>query len=42
MQETTGFNQLLETDDVDVQINIFNDIFIKCLDSCAPVVTKQI
>ncbi len=35
------FNQIMETDDVDLQITVFNDL-IKCLDKCASVVTRQI
>ncbi len=30
------------TDDVNYQLKFFNDNFIKCLDRCAPVVTKEI
>ncbi len=42
MQEFNSFTHLLETDDVDVQISISNDSFIKCLDKCAPIVTKEV
>ena len=36
------FNDMFFTDDVDRQVHIFNDVFIKCLDICAPTVTKVV
>ncbi len=42
LSESYTLNQIMETDDVDLQINIFNDTFIRCLDKCAPVVTREI
>lgn len=42
MSESYTFNQIMETDDVDLQTNIFNNTSIKCLDKCAPVVTREI
>ncbi len=42
VSEQHNFNELLMTDDVNYQLKIFNDNFIKCLDRCAPVVTKEI
>ena len=30
------------TDDVDKQVCIFNDVFINCLDMCAPITTKVV
>ncbi len=35
-------NNLFHTDDVDKQMCIFNDIFTKCLEMCAPTVTKAV
>ncbi len=35
-------DQNMRTDDVNQQISIFNNSFIKCLDKCAPYVTKEI
>ncbi len=32
----------MDTDDVNTQVIIFTEIFIKCLDDCAPIVTKSI
>ncbi len=32
----------METDGVDVLIGNFNDSFIKCLDKCVPIVTKEV
>ena len=32
----------METDDADLEINIFNDTFTRCLHKCAPFVTKEI
>ena len=40
--EAYNLNQIMESDDVDLQINIFNDTFTRCLDNCAPFVTKEI
>ncbi len=41
MQEKGKFNQILKTNDADAQISILNDKFIKCLDKCAPIGTKE-
>ncbi len=35
-------NNILFTDDVNKQIELFTEVFIKCLDACAPIVTKEI
>ena len=35
-------NSIFETDDVDKQVCIFNDIFTKCMDMCAPTVTRAV
>ncbi len=42
MTEHHSFNKIFNTDDVNMPVNIFNENFIKCLDQCAPVVTKEI
>ena len=42
LNETTILNSIFNTDDVNTQVNTFNDVFIKCLDNCAPLVTKEI
>ncbi len=33
-------NNIFLTDDVNKQVCIFNDVFISCLDMCAPYVTR--
>ena len=33
-------NNILNTDNVNEQVDIFATTFVNCLDSCAPVVTK--
>lgn len=35
-------NDIFLTDDVDKQVFIFNEVFIHCLDMCAPMVTKVV
>ncbi len=35
-------NNIFLTEDVDKQVSIFNDVFTKCLDKCAPIVTKAV
>ncbi len=35
-------NDIFLTDDVDKQVFIFNEVFILCLDMCAPMVTKVV
>ena len=42
LQKTDDFNKILNSDDVNMQITIFNTTFIDCLNECAPVVTKEI
>ena len=42
LQKTQYFNEIMDTDDVNTQVNIFTENFIKCLDDCAPLVTKSI
>lgn len=42
MMETFNLNNIFVTDDVNLQVTLFNDIFTKCLDLCAPITTKEI
>ena len=42
LSETPMLNSLLQSDDIDFQVNTFTEVFTKCLNSCAPMVTKQI
>ncbi len=42
LENTENFNLILDTDDVNRQVDVFTCTFIKCLDACAPYVTKQI
>ena len=35
-------NNILLTDDVNKQVCIFNDVFINCLDICAPTITRAV
>ena len=42
MDNFNTLNEILATDNVNKQVEIFNTVFIKCLDSCAPVVTQDI
>lgn len=42
LSEHLNFNKILNTDNVNRQVNIFNENFIKCLDRCALIVTKEI
>ena len=40
--ESLNLNKIMRTDNVNQQVDILNDSFIKCLDKCAPFVTKEI
>ena len=40
--EAHNLDTILATDNVDTQVQVFNEIFNKCLDACAPLVTKEI
>ncbi len=42
MSEYHSFNKILDIDNVNFQVHKFNENFIRCLDTCAPVVTKYI
>jgi hypothetical protein len=36
------FQNMERTDDVDIQVSIFNDNFVAALDECAPYITRKI
>lgn len=42
MEESYRLNQILATDDIDRQVSIFTETFNKCINECAPVVTREI
>ena len=42
LNDTDALNYILCTDNVNDQVSIFTSIFMKCLNSCAPFVTKEI
>ena len=42
LDEKHVLNHILLTDNVDNHVNIFTSVFTKCMDSCAPMVTKEI
>ena len=42
LNEVPSLNTILQIDDVNKQVEVFNDVFIKCLNECAPVVTKEV
>ena len=42
LQNTQYFNAIMDTDNVNTQVDIFTENFIRCLDDCAPFVTKSI
>ena len=42
LSDTDILNYILSTDNVNDQLSIFTSIFIKCLNSCAPFVTKEL
>ncbi len=42
MSEYHSFNKILDTNNVNHQVDIFNENVIKCLDVCAPVVTEEV
>ncbi len=42
ISECHSFNKILDTDNVNLQVHMFNENFIKCFDICAHVVTKEI
>lgn len=42
LENTSKLNSILETDDVNAQVDIFRDVFIDSLDKCAPLITKKV
>ena len=42
LNNTDALNYILRTDNVNDQVSIFTSIFIKCLNSCAPFVTREV
>ncbi len=42
LDNVSNFNRILNTDDVDTQVDIFTRNFNKCLNECAPFVTKEV
>ena len=42
LEEIDVLNNILHTDNVNDQVITFNNVFVKCLDMCAPFVTKEI
>ena len=42
LDQTPILNRMLETDDPTIQIDIFNEVMCRSIDTCAPIVTKQI
>ena len=42
LNETTTLNYILNTDNINTQVEIFTNAFNKCLNVCAPILTKEI
>ena len=42
INEVATLNNILNTDDIDIQTNILTSVMNVCLDKCAPLVTRQI
>ncbi len=42
LENSHDINNILSTDDVNKQVELFSEVFIKGLDACAPIVTKEI
>jgi len=42
LNDADALSQIIHTDDVDKQVDLFNDIFKKNLNLCAPTVTREI
>lgn len=42
MEESYKLNQILATDNIDRQVSMFTETFNKCINECAPVVTREI
>ena len=42
LAENQTLNKIYTTDNVDAQVQLFNEVFLQCLDLCAPVVTQEL
>ena len=42
LQNKQSFNMILQTDDMNTQVDIFTVNFTKCFNDCAPFITKEI
>ena len=42
LDKVNELNEILNTDDVNIQLEIFNKVFIDCIDATAPMVTRTI
>ncbi len=42
LENSHDMNNILFTGNVNKQVELFTEVFIKCLDTCAPIVTKEI
>lgn len=42
LNETETLCQIMQTDNVHDQVEVFTSVFVSCLDTCAPVLTKEI
>ena len=42
LEQIPILNRILETDDVDSQVNVLNEVFNSSLNNCAPIITKEI
>ena len=42
LTKSSFLNTILDTDEVNIQVLIFTNIFNECLDACAPLVTREI
>ena len=42
LSESKSLDNIHTTDNVNTQVEIFNSVFLKCLDFCAPLVTKEL
>ena len=41
LERTPALNEILNTDNIDIQVPIITKIMNECIDNCAPVLTKQ-
>ena len=42
LEQTSELNEILNTDNLDFQVSIFTKVMNRCIDSCAPIITRQI